>query len=601
MTTSAPESARLIWGLLSTKQRYQLMTLVVLAVIGVLLEAASIGMLVPMLAALSAEGSATGVAPTLRRLIGTDDQARLAFTVAGVILAVYSCKTVFLLVLAWAQARFSNSLTADLSERLLWKYLREPWTLHIQRNSGRMFQHAYAETAEVGTVVSAGMVLASESLATLAIVALLVAFDPFIALVAIVGLSLAGAGYYLLVRNRVSRWGKLRHDAEAGRFITMQQGIHGLKEVRVSCTDQFFFDAYRQHDQVAAAIRTRQQFVSQAPRAIMELLAVLGLAGMLAILATRGVGPGEAVPALALFAAATLRLVPSLNRLLAAIQQARYGGASVLAVAEQLSEANPHDATKREEAQEIPRLQGGSEVHPEDLVFESVTFRYPASERDALHRVSFRIRRGSTVGIVGPSGSGKSTLVDVLLGLLSPDAGTVTPRRDYRAHDSARSRTQIGYVPQTIYLLDDTIRRNVAFGLNESAIDDAAVARALREAQLDAFVQGLPEGWHTSIGDRGVRLSGGQRQRIGIARALYRDPKILVLDEATSALDAATEREVMRAIDSLRGSRTIIIVAHRLETLVHCDRILKIEGGHVVADGSFREVLGDVLTIAPPT
>jgi len=286
------------------------------------------------------------------------------------------------------------------------------------------------------------------------------------------------------------------------------------------------------------------------------------------------------VPVLGLFAAAAFRVMPSINRLLMATQTLIFNRSIIAAV-------------YRDFQLDAPDLGNHVKNSPfaNSLELHDVSFQYPTAARASLQNVSLVVRRGEAVGFVGPSGAGKSTLVDVILGLFAPTAGEV--RVDGRnIQENLRNwQNQIGYVPQSIYLTDDTLRRNVAFGLSDENIDDKLVAEAIRLAQLDAFVESLPDRLETVVGERGVRLSGGQRQRIGIARALYHNPSVLVLDEATSSLDTPTEHGVMQAVQALQGTKTVIIVAHRLSTVEYCDRLYRIEDSRITEEGTFAEVV----------
>ena len=326
---------------------------------------------------------------------------------------------------------------------------------------------------------------------------------------------------------------------------------------------------------------TLQLTLQPLPRLWLEMLAVTGLATLVLTLLVLGHELGAVLPTLGLFAAAAFRLMPSVNRVLTSFQSLRYG----LPVINTLHREFELEPSAINEAGTTPTPFG------ETIEFDRVSYTYATAHTSALEDLSVVIRRGESVGVIGTSGAGKSTFVDVLLGLLTPDSGAVLVDGVDIQHSLRSWRDQIGYVPQSIFLTDDSLRNNVAFGLPAAQVDETAVWRAIRAAQLEEFVNSLPEGLDTVVGERGVRLSGGQRQRIGIARALYHDPSVLVLDEATSSLDTATEREVMQAVSALHGAKTILIVAHRLSTVEHCDRLYRIERGRVVETGTPQTIL----------
>jgi ABC-type multidrug transport system fused ATPase/permease subunit len=321
----------------------------------------------------------------------------------------------------------------------------------------------------------------------------------------------------------------------------------------------------------------------QLPRLGLEVLAVCAMAGLVMVMLTGRQSLDSLLPVLGLFAASAFRLLPSANRIINAVQSIRYTLPAINVV---------HDEVCLSRAAGRPVATTASGIPFQDaLILERVSFQYPGTPAATLQDIDMRIRRGSCVGFIGGSGAGKSTLVDVILGLQAPTSGAV--RVDGRdINQNLRGwQALIGYVPQSIFLTDDTLRRNVALGLADEEIDDTAVRRAVAAAQLDEFVATLPAGLETTVGERGVRLSGGQLQRIGIARALYHDPQVLVLDEATSALDTATERGVMAAVRALRGRKTLIIVAHRLTTVEHCEWLYRLEAGRIIEAGETPRVL----------
>jgi ABC-type multidrug transport system fused ATPase/permease subunit len=321
--------------------------------------------------------------------------------------------------------------------------------------------------------------------------------------------------------------------------------------------------------------------LQQLPRLWLELLAIAGLAILVISMLAQGRALEALLPTLGLFAAAAFRLMPSVNRVLTSVSSLRYALPVIHTVHAELELTAP-EATKARVAIMAFR---------EELKVQNIAYAYPGAHDAALKEISLFVRCGESVGIIGGSGAGKSTLVDILLGLLTPDSGEVRVDGQDIQHALRGWQDQIGYVPQSIFLTDDTLIRNVAFGLPSRQIDTAAVWRAIRAAQLEEFVQTLPQGLDTMVGERGVRLSGGQRQRIGIARALYHDPAMLVLDEATSSLDTATERGVMQAVRALHGAKTTLIVAHRLSTVQHCDRLYRLEHGRVVQEGTPETML----------
>lgn len=576
--------------LLTPDQRRAAAVLLGLILIGMVLETLGIGLVIPALALMTQSDLTTrypALAPWLNAL-GNPTHERLVIAGMLALVGVYVVKALFLAFLAWRQACFVYGLQANLSQQLFAGYLRQPYTFHLQRNSAQLIRNTMGQVNDISNVIQQGLMLVTEILVLLGITTLLLAVEPLGALLVVTTLGLAGWGFNRFTRSHILRWGEARQHHEGLRIQHLQQGLGGAKDVKLLGRESDFLAQYRLHNFGSARVGQRQTTLQALPRLWLELLAVSGLAALVLVMIGQGRPMEALLPTLGLFAAAAFRFMPSVNRVLGAIQTVRF---SLPAIDTMHSEFRLLDATKAPQ-------NGQSLSFKKVLTLDQISFRYPSAEALALHGVSLSIPWGASVGFIGGSGAGKSTLVDIILGLLTPVSGTVKVD-GIDIQTSLRSwQDQIGYVPQSIFLTDDTLRRNVAFGLPADQIDESAVWRAIHAAQLEQFVNDLPQGLDTLVGERGIRLSGGQRQRIGIARALYYDPPVLVLDEATSSLDTITERGVMNAVRALRGDKTLLIVAHRLSTVEHCDRLFRLEQGEVVDEGETAVVLGQVASPA---
>ena len=569
---------RKIWDLLTPSEHKSALVLLGLMGISMMLETLGIGLVIPVIALLVQDDLAINypkVQPVLH-MLGNPTQVKL---VAGGMLAlvgIYLLKNTFLAYFIWKQNRFANDVQVQLSQRLFTTYLRQPYTFHLQRNSAQLIRNVTAEVGVFQVTLFQLMMLLTEGLVLIGITALLLTVEPVGALIVALVLGVAAWSFHRITRRHILRWGELRlyHSGLSTQHV--MQGLGGAKDVKLLGREDEFLAQYLVHNTETARVSRYQTTLQALPRLGLELLAVTGLATLVLTMLAQGRDAASIVPTLALFAAASFRLMPSVNRVLTSVQVFRYSLPTIDTIYEELQLATPEPATKTKHAVAL---------HAQ-IQLSNVSYSYLGAPAPALNCLFFTIQKGETVGFIGPSGAGKSTLVDVILGLLTPNAGQVVVDGQ-NIHQNIRAwQDQIGYVPQSIYLTDDTLRRNVAFGLANEQIDDAAVKHAIQAAQLEEFVASLPQGLETLVGERGIRLSGGQRQRIGIARAMYHDPAVLVLDEATSALDTATESGVMQAVTALRGSKTILIVAHRVTTVAHSDRVYRLEQGKVVEEGN---------------
>ncbi|MTA58411.1 MAG: ATP-binding cassette domain-containing protein [Actinobacteria bacterium] len=552
--------------------------------IGMVLETLGVGLVIPALALLTQKDLTTNY-PALQltlQALGNPSQQSLVIGGMLVLVGVYLIKALFLAFLAWKQTRFAFGVQAQLSQRLFTVYLHQPYTFHLQRNSAQLIRNVINE---VNLLTNSGilpsMTLLTESLVLFGLCSLLLAVEPLGALIVVSVLGIAAWGFHQLTRKRIARWGKVRQHHDGSRIQHLQQGLGGAKDVKLLGREAYFLKQYHLHNVQSAQVGQLQATMQQLPRLWLELLAVSGLAILVISMLAQDRPLVAVLPTLGLFAAAAFRLMPSFNRILSSVQSLRYGLPVIDLLHTELNLVTPKLIDTRKPVTPFCST----------LELRQVTYAYPGAAEPALKDISMIIQRCESVGFIGASGAGKSTLVDMLLGLLTPDTGKVLVDDKDIQINLRNWQDQIGYVPQSIFLTDDTLRRNVAFGLANEQIDDAAVQRAIQAAQLEEFVSSLPDGLETLVGERGIRLSGGQRQRIGIARALYHDPAVLVLDEATSSLDTATERGVIQAVRALHGDKTILIVAHRLSTVEHCDRLYRLEQGRLETEGNPETML----------
>lgn len=522
--------------------------------------------------------------------LGADTPAAVLTWCSGALLAFFLCRTLYLVASYAIQDRIIRSREVELSCRLFGAYLGAPYRYHLERNSADMVRALVQEIPFViSDVLGPLMNVLRQGVVIVAVVTVVLWREPLAGLLTFTALGLVGLGFVLLLNASMRRRGAAEQTLRGAQYRQGLESFSVLKEARVLGRTPFFVRRYRACvEQLAQA----QRFSDTARRSTwpaMELIVVAALLLAAVSMIRQGRPVQSLMPVLALFTVALARLKGSAAEFIAGIAQIRYRLVAVDTVYGDLLALQALPPARLPSAGETTRepvraLTSGIEL-------QRVTFRYADDRRPAVHDVSLRIPKGASVAFVGATGSGKSTLADLIIGLLPPQEGAILADQQDIRSDTETWQRHIGYIPQAIVLLDDTIARNIALGLPDEQIDAHALQQAIAAAQLTETVAELPQGLHTVIGERGVRLSGGQRQRVGIARALYTNPDVLVMDEGTSALDSTTERAVVSAVDALKGERTIIMIAHRLSTVRTCDRLFYLSQGTLQAEGTFAELL----------
>lgn len=492
-----------------------------------------------------------------------------------IIILIYVIKNVYLIWQKNMTYKFSFHIQKTLATKLLNSYMKQPYTFHLRKNVAELQRALQEDVANFSGFVMQAMELIAELGVCVLLGIYLLTVSKTITLV-VVGLLVVCVLGFTAGTKRLSRGlGKDCQNYKAKIYQWINQSLGGIKEVKILTREDYFLASYATYYGKYTKALQILRLIAMIPKYIVEAVCMTGL--VLAIIIKILFGEADMIhfiPQLAVFATAAFRLLPSVGRINGYVTQMLSYLPSIDLVYNDLKEVEKYQDERQHEEAGVFELS--NEIH-----VDHVTFRYPDGAENIVHNVDFTIPKGKTVAFIGPSGAGKTTMVDIILGLLQPTEGHVLADQMDIHKNPMKWHRQIGYIPQTIYLADDTIRANIAFGIFEDEIDNEAVARALKQAQLDEFVNTLPEGIDTYVGDRGVRLSGGQRQRIGIARALYHNPEILVLDEATSALDNDTEAAVMESIDGLHGMKTMLIIAHRLTTIRNADIIYEVVDGHI--------------------
>ena len=567
--------------LLDKKQKRQMVGIVILMLIGGVLESLGIAMIAPVMQVVidPKQVEESKLLSGIYNLFHLSSTTQLAALIMVSLILVFVIKNIFLYFMNVVQLRFVYTNQFATSRRMMINFMQRPYEYYLNADTTVIQRNITSDVNNLYALILSCLQLTSEIIVFVCLVAILLSQDAKMTITIAVLLVIVLLVIKYFIKPVMVKAGQDNQDYYSGLYKWIYESVTGIKEIKVANKENYFINGYA--DCGAGYVNAVQKYnlYNSTPRLLIETIAIAGMIGyMLAVMAS-GTSLTSLLPQLTVLAAAAARLLPSANRINNYLTSIAYFEPFLDNVSDNL-QMEIHDESINYNSDDY-RTKTAVEKLPvrKTIRMEDITYKYPNTDKLILNKATMEIPVGKSVGIVGTSGAGKTTIVDVLLGLLEPEEGRILADGVDVNTNYTGWLKNIGYIPQTIFMTDSTIRKNVAFGVPDEEIDDNKVWQALKEAALDEFVKELPEGLDTQIGERGIRLSGGQRQRIGIARALFEDPEVLVLDEATSALDNDTEAAIMDSINRLHGRKTLVIIAHRLQTIEKCDMIYSIGDG----------------------
>lgn len=567
------------------KQKIQLGLLGVMIFFGGLLETLGVGGMIPVVNALLMPDKLQEFIDEyeiLQRLCGflhIENIGQITMALLVGLMAIYVIKNLYILLLTYKQNSFITQNRNKMISRVMAEFLNRPYEKYLGADIPTVFRITDSDIPQTFSLILAMLHLASEVVVSFLIFLVLLWQDVVMTLFIIAIFAVMTLFIIKVLKPKLNKIGA-KNQAIQSRIAKWRiQATYGLKDVKVLNREEFFVRNYFETGKVGADVARNYAVLNNLPRLMIETVFIVSILSFIAVYINGGGDVASIMTTIAAFGVAAIRVLPSVNRINTYITEIAYTEPSLNFVYENLQEGMKTDAmlAERRANSQVEKLKLENQIE-----LSHISFHYPDSDKYIFKDAHMVVPKGKSVGIIGASGAGKSTIVDVMLGLLKPESGTVCIGGMSVFEQYGGWLANIGYIPQTINLMDDSIRANIAFGIPEDEIDDERVQEVLEEAQLEGFIEQLPEGSQTIVGERGVRLSGGQRQRIGIARALYHNPELLILDEATSALDNDTEAAIMDAINRFHGRKTMLIIAHRMKTIEHCDLIYRVDNGKIV-------------------
>ncbi len=568
--------------LLDRKQKVTMAGLLVMMLIGAVLEVASIGIVVPVVTIVMDENAVRdgGVVQLLYELLPVESVRQFTVVIMLSLIGMFILKNVFLYIQQKFMLSFVYGNQFSTSERMMKNYLRKSYEFYLNADTAVVQRNITSDVNNMYALILALLQLLSEGIVFVCLVAVLFWQDPVMTVLVTLVLLAVLLIIKVVLKPIMHQAGEDNQNFYSGLYKLISQTVLGIKEVKIAGKEQYFVDEYETCGKGYVNAVQRYSLFNNIPRLLIETVMIICMVSYMLYLLLKGTGVETMIPTISAFGVAAMRLLPSATRINNQLNTIAFSEPFFMGVSDNLQDEingqNIDMSFAKETDEKLPVK--------DKIELKDISYSYPNTEKLIFDHADLTIPVGSSVGIVGASGAGKSTVVDILLGLLKARSGHIyADGTDVMEHYRAWLKN-VGYIPQMIFMLDGTIRENVAFGVHKKDIREDRIWEVLKEAQLDEFVKSLPEGLDTEIGERGIRLSGGQRQRIGIARALYEDPEVLILDEATSALDNDTEAAIMDSINRLHGRKTLVIIAHRLQTIEKCDMIYRVENGKAIRE-----------------